>query len=271
MPVKDPHEGFLREAVSSMLGQSSPDWHLLVVAEAGERERMARLLPGDPRIAVVVNEGRKLGGAFNTGMRRAATEYVAILLGDDMWAPEAVEVLTRNITERPEIDFFHSSYRIVDDHGRPVSSVYRSYEQFSVEDFFTIAPVKHLLCWRRELGLAIGGMDESLYSVGLDDFDFPWSMAEQGARFAAIPECLYVYRDHRASFRLTTHVTLKHHKRELARVMRKHGADEAAVAARLAAAESTYLRQCLYSSRLDRWRKALAGHDPDLGWRQTYT
>jgi glycosyltransferase involved in cell wall biosynthesis len=271
MPVKSPHEGYLREAIGSLLVQSSPDWRLLVVAEADERERIARLVPGDSRIEVAVNEGRKLAGAFNTGMRRAGTEYVAILLGDDLWAPEAVEVLARNITTRPEIDFFHSSYRIVDDEGRPVSSVYRSASSVAPEDFLTGAPVKHLMCWRRELGLGIGGMDESLYSVGVDDFDFPWSMAERGATFAPIPECLYVYRDHREGFRITTHVTLKQHTRELARVMRKHGAGEAAVAARLAAAQRSHLRQALYRSRADRWRKVVRGHNPKLGWRQTYT
>ena len=34
-----------------------------------------------------MNEGRKLAGAMNTGMRHAETPFVAILLSDDMWAP----------------------------------------------------------------------------------------------------------------------------------------------------------------------------------------
>jgi hypothetical protein len=43
-------------------------------------------------------------------------------------------------------------------------------------------------------------MDGTLNSVGPDDFDFPWSMAEHGAVVRAIPDCLYLDRDHRSSF-----------------------------------------------------------------------
>jgi hypothetical protein len=126
------------------------------------------------------------------------------------------------------------------------------------------------LCWRRELGLAIGGMDESLDSVGVDDFDFPWCMAEAGARFAAIPECLYVYRDHRECFRLTTHLPVSHHKREIGRILAKHGIEAERADGWLARVEETYLRQCLYRSPVDRWLKRVRRADPRRGWRETY-
>jgi GT2 family glycosyltransferase len=272
MPVKDFHEPYLLAAVESMLAQTHPAWRLLVVAEPASRAELEGVLDGaleDSRVAVAVNEGRRLAGAFNTGMRRAETGFVAILLGDDMWAPEAVEVLTRAIDTSPESDFFHSGRRIVDDDGRQIA-VQGCRTVTSVEDFGTTSPVKHLLCWRREKGLEAGGMDESLDSVGVDDFDFPWTMAERGAAFTAVPEPLYVYRDHRASFRLTTHLPLSHHKRETARILRKHGMGEPEIRRRLAAAERDYLKQCLYRSRLDRWVKTRRGHDPRAGWREPY-
>jgi glycosyltransferase involved in cell wall biosynthesis len=272
LPVKAYHERFLREAVDSVLAQTAANWRLLLVCDAPLRPELERVLGergADPRIDFAANEGRQLAGKLNTGMRRADTEYVAILLGDDLWDPRAVEVLSRAIDASPETDFFHSSRRFVDEHGRPISSVYRA-RPFDLADFLTSAPVKHLLCWRRETGLAIGGMDESLNSVGVDDFDFPWSMAEAGAAFTAVDECLYVARDHRESFRLTTHLPRSHHKRELARIMRKHGADRATIAARVAAAERSYLRQCLYRSRLDRWAQVVWRRDPRRGARELF-
>lgn len=275
LPVKSYHEGYLREAIDSMLEQTCPDWRLLVIVEPrrlGEMKSILSRYLTDPRIEMVRNEGRRFAGSLNTGMRLARTEFTAILLGDDVWAPEAVEVLTRHITASPGIDFFHSARRVIDQEGRPISSVIPSRPQVSVADFFVKSPVKHLLCWRREKGLAIGGMDESLNSVAVDDYDFPWSMAEHGASFEAIPDCLYIYRDHRESFRLTTHLPLSHHKRELARILRKHGADEATIDRRLAAGEQNYLRQCLYRSRFDQWMKRLRlrAHDPRRGWREPY-
>ena len=182
-------------------------------------------------------------------MRAATSPFVALLLGDDLWAPEAVAVLTAAIRTHPDTDFFHSSRRVIDEQDRPLSSVHRSRAEFALTDFVAGSPVKHLLCWRRAKGLAVGGLDESLNSVGPDDYDFPWTMAEHGARFIAIEACLYIYRDHRDGFRLTTHLTLPHHLRELDRILAKHGVDSAERARRLAAARRGFLRQCLYRSQ----------------------
>jgi hypothetical protein len=219
---------------------------------------------------VIANRGRKLAGALNTGMRDARSAWTAILFADDMWSADTVAVLERNIRDRPWADFLHSSRRIVDDAGRPISSVHHSAAEVRPEDFLHRAPVKHLLCWRRELALEIGGIDESLNSVGPDDYDFPWSMSEAGARFAAIPECLYIYRDHRSCYRLTTHVPLRTHMRETRRILRKHGVPRALIRRRVADARRSYLRQCLYSSRLDAWVKRALRREPARGYRESY-
>jgi O-antigen biosynthesis protein len=274
LPVKHYDPGFLREAVDSVRGQDNPDWRLLVIARRPQRTRVADDLAEqltDPRIDLVPGRGRHLAGQLNMGMRAADSEYVAIVLGDDVWTPDAVEVLARNIAAHPDVDFFHSARRPMDAEGRLLGAVLPSQPEVSLPDFGADrAPVKHLLCWRRELALEIGGMDESLRSVGVDDFDFPWSMAEHGARFRAIPECLYVFRDHREHFRLTTHLPRSHHKREIARILRKHGVDRATIARRIADAERGYLRQCLYRSRWDRWVKRARGFDVRDGWREPY-
>lgn len=274
LPVKEHDQEFLREAVGSLRKQTSPRWQALVIAEPGDREALAAAFAEpalfDPRIRVIANRGRKLAGALNTGMRDARSAWTAILFADDMWSADAVEVLERNIRDRPDADFFHSSRRIVDDAGQPISSVHRSARDVRPEDFLHRAPVKHLLCWRRDLALEIGGIDESLNSVGPDDYDFPWSMSEAGARFAAIPECLYIYRDHRSCYRLTTHLPLRTHVRETRRILRKHGVPRAVIRRRVAHARRSYLRQCLYSSRLDAWVKRALGREPARGHRETY-
>ena len=273
IPLKHCHEPYLRAALRSLAAQTSPDWRGLIVVEPADRARFAALLApelGDRRLALIVNRGRRLAGAINTGMHTATSPFVALLLGDDLWAPEAVAVLTAAIRAHPDTDFLHSSRRVIDEQDRPLSSVHRSRAEFVLTDFVGGSPVKHLLCWRRAKGLAVGGLDESLNSVGPDDYDFPWTMAEHGARFTAIEECLYIYRDHRDGFRLTTHLTRTHHLRELDRILAKHGVDRAERARRLAAARRGFLRQCLYRSRADRWWQRLRGSNARNGWRETY-
>lgn len=273
MPLKNYEREFLFKALRSLTAQSSPDWRLLVIVEREDRvtfEPLLRAELADARASLIVNEGRKLAGAMNTGMRHAETPFVAILLADDMWAPNASEMLTSQIRLHPDADFFHSSRVIIDEHDRPISSVHSSRESFDLKDFLVSSPVKHLLCWRRELALSFGGMDESLNNVGPDDYDFPWSMAEHGARFHAIPEALYLYRDHRGAERLTTHLPLSVHLKEIRRILRKHGASRGEMNAMLARARTSYLRQCLYRNRADKWLKELIGHEARRGWRETY-
>ena len=273
MPLKNYHRDFLFRCIDSMTAQTSHDWRLLVIVEPEDRSKFENLLRealSDDRATLIVNEGRKLSGALNTAMRRAVTDFVAILLSDDMWSRDAIEVLNAQIREHPDVDFFHSSRMMIDENDLPISDVHRSREYIDIAEFMVTSPVKHLLCWRRSLALSFGGMDESLNNVGPDDYDFPWLMAENGARFHAVPEALYLYRDHRDASRLTTHLPLSVHIKETKRILRKHGASEKQIAERIDRARATYLRQCLYKNPFDKWLKELLRHEPRQGWRETY-
>ena len=272
MPLRRYRPDFLRKSLSSVFGQSTAKWRLLIIVERCDQKHFTTLLEEqlkDSRIALIINRGRRLGGALNTGMRYATTDFVAILFADDMWATNAVAVLLRAIRQNPKADFFHSSRIIIDEQDQAVSSVHASKDSFQIADFLHASPVKHLLCWRRELGLAVGGMDES-HNHGPDDYDFPWTMAEAGAVFRAIPEPLYLYRDHRESYRLTTHVPLSSQKWALRRILKKHGIHSEMIRARLASAQASYLKQCLFENRRDQHQKTKNGYDQRLGWRDTY-
>lgn len=237
MPVKYYDPKFVRKAVQSIITQTSPYWKLLIIVEDKDFEGLKKILQselGDSRIEVIQSEGWQLPRKLNVGIRRAKTDFVGILLGDDMWSDSAVEVLNQYINQFPDVDFFHSSRVFIDENDQPISSVYHSIENFRLEDFVWTSPVKHLLCWRREKALLLGGMDESLCFVGPDDYDFPWSMAEAGAKFKAVRECLYLHRDHREYFRLTTHVPLSVQIREIKKIMRKHGVSRTNIAIRIA-------------------------------------
>jgi glycosyltransferase involved in cell wall biosynthesis len=263
MPVKQYHRRFLAEAVGSMLEQTSSDWRLLVVTETQQEEELRGLVPGDPRIEVLVNEGAGLAGALNTGLRHAETAYAGFLLGDDLWGSEAVQVLSAYA-------FFHTGRVIVDDEGRPLSSAHPPRERFLLDEFVRGSPVKHLLCVRKETALEVGGLDESIGQIGPDDWDFPWTMAEAGASFLAVPEALYLYRDHRQAFRLTTHLPLTTHTAGVRRILRKHGVPRLEIERVVRRARRSYLRQCLYRTPADRFLKTLVGTDARKGWRDTY-
>ena len=272
MPLKYYHLEFLAKSIESIKQQSCPDWNLLIVVEKTDVDEFRKLLEkelDDPRIDVISNQGAKFPGAINTGVRHATTDFVAILLADDMWSRDAVEILNRYIVEYPSVDFFHSSRVVVDEHDRPISSIHRSKESFKLSEFRWGSPVKHLLCWRRDRGLSVGGVDESILKAQ-DDYDFPWTMAENGAHFKAVKECLYYYRNHLECERLTTHRPLSVTKRGIRGILKKHGVG---FFTRIFIVEKMrYLgslgNQCIYRNSVDQWIKEKLAHDVKKDWQQ---
>jgi glycosyltransferase involved in cell wall biosynthesis len=273
MPLKYYHHEFLQKAMQSIIQQSCPHWHLAIVVEKTDFAALQKLLEkevNDPRIALIINQGMKFPGAINTGMRYAKTDFASILLADDMWANDAVEILSDYITKYPQVDFFHSSRIIIDENDTPISPIYYSKPQFSLRDFRWGSPVKHLLCWRKDKGLAVGGIDESILKAQ-DDYDFPWTMAENGATFQAVRECLYYYRNHCACERLTTHRPLSVAKRGIRGILKKHGVgffSRILIVAKKRISGSLG-GQSLYRNTLDRWIKEKLGHDARRDWRQS--
>jgi glycosyltransferase involved in cell wall biosynthesis len=273
MPLRYYHPEYLNKALDSILHQSCPAWRLLVIVDRIHKDHFGRLLSQhltDDRVRMIISTGKGMARALNSGMKSCTTDFAGILLADDQWSHDAVQILTDNITAFPFVDFFHSSRRFINENDEHIGSIGLSKKNFRIEDFLISSPVRHLLCWRVEKALKIGGIDESLGSYSVDDYDFPWSMAETGTVFHAIPECLYLYRDHRECFRLTTHVPLSVIKRILRKIMKKHHAPPVAITAKIKNAERTYLRQCLYKSYPDKWIKQTLGFDIRQGYRRKY-
>jgi glycosyltransferase involved in cell wall biosynthesis len=255
MPCRAQAREFFDDAVRSIVAQTVSEWRLVVIVDVDSPPELAEWIAAcaDARIETIVSAGG-LARALNAGMRHAPTTWVAILLSDDRWDPSAVAVLQRTIAAHPEADFLHSARCEIDAAGRRRGVVAPSRARVDVDAFVTLgSPVKHLLCWRRERGLAIGGMDETL-TIGPDDYDFPWRMLEAGCRFHAVPECLYEYRVHHAGPRITTDHPLRGQLRSLARMFDGHGVSAKATAAFLQHATGSYLVKELLFDFEDDWR-----------------
>lgn len=226
MPCKSQKEEYFREAVGSVVQQTSRLWQLLIVTDPSSPPEIEAWTASfaDPRIRLVRSPETGFARALNVGLQAAKTSFVSILLSDDRYAANAIQTLVRYRNRFGNADFFHSSRRHIDESGAGVGDTMPSRKHVRLEDFRTRgSPVKHLLCWRKDLSLSIGGMDEMLSSHGCDDYDFPWRMAEAGARFQAVDECLYEYRLHRQHERLTTTTPVESQIATLQSMFARHG------------------------------------------------
>ncbi len=274
VPVTHYVRRYLLEAVESVLAQTSCSWELLLVVDGDRIGHFREVLSEavrDPRVRLIGRGGGEgLAAAYNTAMRQAQTAFIAPLLGDDLLAPDAVSVMQAAITARPDADFFYGGRRYVDDDGGAISGAYLPPETLTQELFVSGSPVKHLMCWRVETGLACGGVDPTLGNFAADDYDFPWTMFEAGAVFQPVREVLYVYRDHRSGVRLTTHIPRDVQKRALLRILAKHGVSPEVARRRARDALRGYMRQSLYRNE---WHQRLVewiGVRPTRAWREPY-
>lgn len=274
LPVTHYVPRYLEEGVASVFSQTSPDWELLLVVDSDRIGHFTDFLQGaagDPRVRVIGRQGGAgLAAAYNTAMRQARTPFMTPLLGDDLLAPEAVSVLQTARAERPEVDFFFSGRRYIDDEGGAISGAYLPHEPLTRERFIAGSPVKHLMCWRVAAALACGGVDPSLGNFAADDYDFPWTMFESGAIFKALPQVLYLYRDHRMGVRLTTHITKDIQKWTLRAILKKHGVPEAIVREQVRVASRGYMRQSLFRNAWHRRLHEWIGMRPGRAWREPY-
>lgn len=162
MPCRNPHLGFLTEALESVFCQTSERWELIVVDDASDDPQTHAALEalgarGDPRVRIAASASQYVTGALNTGMRLARTPFVCTLHCDDLLAEHAIETLSRAIEADPGVDYFHSSRRNIDETGRPLGEMLAARPLESVEELISGSPVKMLHCWRVSAALAVGG------------------------------------------------------------------------------------------------------------------
>ena len=156
MPCRAQPRRFFDDSVGSVLAQSADTWNLLILIDHDSPAELSTWTQAfqDPRIALVIGNGG-LAAALNRGMAEARTAWVSILLADDRYDPTAIATLHQAIRRHPKVDVFHSARRQIDELGRRRGPVHPSRRVIDPETFRTLgSPVKHLMCWRRERGLA---------------------------------------------------------------------------------------------------------------------
>lgn len=114
--------GYLREAVDSVLAQSDPDWHLVVVDDCYPDPAVADGFAGldDSRVRYVRNE-TNLGitGNYRRCLELASAEWMVFLGCDDVLLPDYVATLRSTVaTAAPGVDIVQPGVRVIDEHGR---------------------------------------------------------------------------------------------------------------------------------------------------------
>ena len=206
------HERFIAKAVESILGQTLRELELIVVDDGstdGTGDAVRRF--ADPRLTYLRTENSGPSFAFNTGIRRASGDYVALMSGDDIAEPARLEVqCAKSAQNRGAVVF--SRVRMIDDDGLPISghpldSLFNDFRPASPDDlvhslFFGPNRLNAPTCLApRQAYVDCGLFDEAC--IQLQDLDLWVGLACRGYEFVILAQPLLSYRVRRGSENLS--------------------------------------------------------------------
>ena len=104
---------FIGEAIENVLSQNYPSLEIIVVDDGStdDTAEVVRRLPCDVRYFRQENSGP--AAARNRGIRDSSGDLIAFLDADDLWSEDHLQLLVREMTERPELDVVHGHAQLL--------------------------------------------------------------------------------------------------------------------------------------------------------------
>jgi glycosyltransferase involved in cell wall biosynthesis len=201
-----------------VLGQTYPNWELLVVDDASTDDTGA-IVQGmrDPRIRYIrVDSIGTPAGVRNVGLRHSRGAYLAFLDADDVYWPEALSTLLSALRIHPEYSAVYGFANNMDVRGNPLPLLDRlevlpngryqlpdgyrhTWEEIFVGDLSCLLSA---LMLPRETLDRVGGFNEAAYSA--EDYAFYVHLfLDRFEGVACLPTYIYRYRQHAASLTKT--------------------------------------------------------------------
>ena len=200
VPIYNPQENFLRQAIESVLEQAYPNWELCLADDCSTQPYVKEVLEEyarqDERIKVVQAEANgHICRTSNAALEIATGEYIALLDHDDLLAPHALAKVVELLNEHPEADFIYSDEDKVDEKNLHQDPFFKP--DWCPDSFLSRMYTCHLGVYRRSLVNRVGNF--RIGFEGSQDYDLVLRVTEQSDRIYHIPDVLYHWRIHPAS------------------------------------------------------------------------
>jgi glycosyltransferase involved in cell wall biosynthesis len=213
-------QALLLRTLASVLAQEGVEVAVVVVDEAstdGTEDALASL--AEPRISVVRHEApRGVAAARNAGLEQVATDWVAFVDDDDVWAPDKLASQLEALAARPECDWSCTGAVVVDGTLKIVGAEAVPAGTRLVERLLTYNAIPgggSSVVVRTEAVRALGGFDPELRVVA--DWDL-WIRLARHSPLAAVDRPLVAYLRHPGSMSRQ----LEEIRHELEHVAEKH-------------------------------------------------
>lgn len=200
MPVYNPLESFLVEALESVLAQIYPFWELCIVDDASTMPYVRPVLEDfaarEPRIKLrFLERNGHISRASNAALELATGEFVGLVDHDDVLTVDALFEVAKQLNTSPATDFLYSDEDKLNESGMFIEPYFKP--DWSPELFLSQMFTSHFSVYRRELLNRLGGFRTGF--EGSQDYDLVLRVTEQTDRILHIPKVLYHWRMHQDS------------------------------------------------------------------------
>ena len=117
VPVHNPPEQYIYEALESILSQSFKDFEIIVVDDGSTGNTEEILFPYRESIRYFKKENGGVNTARLFGLNKAKGQYVALLDQDDVWVSHKLKRQVDFLNANPEIDLIFSDFHNFNDRG----------------------------------------------------------------------------------------------------------------------------------------------------------
>jgi glycosyltransferase involved in cell wall biosynthesis len=192
-------QGYVAEAVESILAQTFDDFELLIVND-GSTDRSPRILRQferrDRRIRLVSRENRGLVAALNEMIAMARGEFLARMDTDDVSLPGRLALQVAYLRDHPDVVAVGGAVHLIDEAGRFLDEAHPAmdHDQIQEQALMGRCALNHpSVTMRRDAVVAVGGYRPEMRR--LEDLDLWLRLGEVG-RIVSLPDVVLKYRQH---------------------------------------------------------------------------
>ena len=197
MPVYNPNDEWLKQAIDSVLAQSYVNWELCIVDDASPNHNIRDLLKSytqkDDRIKVVfrVKSGH-ISQASNTALDIATGQWIVLFDQDGLLSNDALLSVVKFLNKYPSCTLFYSDEDKIDTLNNRFDPYFKS--DWNLDLFYSQNMFSHLGVFKASLIKKVGGFREGV--EGAQDYDLVLRCLELNGecQICHIPKILYHWR-----------------------------------------------------------------------------
>jgi glycosyltransferase involved in cell wall biosynthesis len=191
----------IREAVSSILGQTFRDFEFIIIND-GSTDETAEILASftDPRIRVLNQENRGFAASMNRGIMESRGRYIARMDADDVALPERFAKQLDFLEINPTVGVLGAANQVVYSDGTKAVRCWPLNTARIKKNIVRISPVPHSVAMiRREVFDRVGlyaCVNDDANCLVFKDYDLWVRVLAAGYDMANLPEVLMInYRE----------------------------------------------------------------------------